>query len=140
MNTKHYFARAYGVWLTRINRVLDCSTEALAFWPLVVWVSIVRWCSYRRWCAWCARPIGGNPFAKRGTSGICRACAETLLRAGETGGSFTANVNPLSPSNGTSSPHPLRPHTDGRVNSPARILSPANPAGIHNNNTTPEET
>lgn len=39
------------------------------------WARLVFWFTHRRMCSWCKRPhwIGGNPFAKNHTDGMCAA-------------------------------------------------------------------
>ena len=43
---------------------------------------IARWWRFRRECAWCRpqRYIGGNPWAKTITHGMCKECSEKELR------------------------------------------------------------
>lgn len=38
-----------------------------------------RWFRWRRECSWCKAHLGGNPWARRITHGICRPCEDKFL-------------------------------------------------------------
>ena len=65
----------------------------LVFHAVALWSSIWRWVRVKRVCSW-HKPkqiwIGGNPFARRSTHGVCPECcekqkAEIMSHAGATG-------------------------------------------------------
>ena len=42
---------------------------------------ILRWYRVKRVCCWCSRPhwIGGNPFARKVTHGVCVKARDKML-------------------------------------------------------------
>lgn len=55
----------------------------LVFHAIAIWSAICHWLRVKRVCAWHQpNPIwmGGNPFARRVTHGMCRECYESQKR------------------------------------------------------------
>ena len=57
---------------------------ALLFFKAFVVLSYIphrakAWCQLHRLCAWCRCSLGGNPFSKKITHGICRSCSDKML-------------------------------------------------------------
>lgn len=50
----------------------------LAAHSLCTWPRLARWWQWRRECSWCKQRMGGNPWARQTTHGLCSACAITL--------------------------------------------------------------
>jgi len=40
--------------------------------------TILQWFRFKRVCAWCKCYMGGNPFSKNVTHGICRGCKSNM--------------------------------------------------------------
>jgi hypothetical protein len=63
----------------------------LIFYALALWSAAVYWLGFKRVCAWHEpkpRRMGGNPFARRSTHGICPECfariSAEIISHGET--------------------------------------------------------
>jgi hypothetical protein len=40
---------------------------------------LLDWLELKRVCAWCHARLGGNPFAKKISHGICRECGRKFI-------------------------------------------------------------
>jgi len=44
-----------------------------------IWTRATRWFRQRRECSWHHGYMGGNPYAKNVTHGVCRECSKKFL-------------------------------------------------------------
>ena len=51
-----------------------CAVRAALFAVQARWLGVRRWLAIRRLCAWCKGHLGGNPFARSTSHGICPCC------------------------------------------------------------------
>ena len=43
------------------------------------WRALVWWLTTVRTCAWCGKRLGGSPFARKETHGICLPCRDKMV-------------------------------------------------------------
>ncbi len=65
---------------------MDLCVAGICFSVGVAWVTLARWTRWfrvKRVCSWCnpKRWIGGNPFAKAVTHGMCNRCFKRQMAA-----------------------------------------------------------
>lgn len=61
------------------NTFLDRATETLTLAWVALCAEAGRWWEFNRVCAWCGCRLGGNPFAKKTSHGICRYCRAEMI-------------------------------------------------------------
>lgn len=85
--------------------VLSARVAALFIWDRPR--ALARWWHWRRVCSWCQRRLGGNPWARRITHGVCRDCKNNFLHEPATDDlNIRASVSSAASHHNTSVTHP----------------------------------
>lgn len=101
----------------------------LTFHAVALWSAAAHWLKFKRTCAWHEpklRRLGGNPLARRTTSGICDECFARLSAEIYAHAQFsTQNSQLISISHGETGLRVLNVAEDRRSGGPSLLAPPA---------------